>query len=63
MSSTMITLQYRSQLYNIEAEPFETVRDSYKRAWYIVKNYDNYSYDELYSQSLMLINREKGMQY
>lgn len=59
----MITLQYKSRLYNIEVEPFESVRDSYKRAWYIVKNYDKHSHAELYSQSLMLINREKGMQY
>lgn len=59
----MITIQYRHKLYNIKKEPFESVQQSYKRAWFIIKNYDKYSYDELYSLSLMMINESNGMVY
>jgi len=40
----MISLYYAGQMYNIEQEPFETTEDSYKRAWYIIKNYGKYNY-------------------
>lgn len=59
----MISIQYKNMMYEIEQEPFETLDDSYTRAWFIVKNYDNYPYDELYSLSLIMINKNKGMQY
>jgi len=51
------------KLYNIEQEPFETIEDSYKRGWFIVKNYDKYKKDELYSLSIITLNFEKGMTY
>jgi hypothetical protein len=59
----MITILYQGKLYNIQQEPFETVEDSYKRGWHIVKNYDKYTYDELYSLSLIMLNKNKGMVY
>ncbi len=59
----MISIQYLGKIYNIEQEPFESLQDSYKRGWYIIKNYDKYKKDELYSLSIMMINREKGMIY
>lgn len=59
----MISLQYQGKIYNFEAEPYETVEDSYKRAWFMVKNYDNYKHDELYSLAIMMINKNKGMVY
>ena len=62
----MISLQYKGKIYNIEVEPFETMIDAYKRAWYIVKNYDSYSYknlNELYSLSIIMNNKNKGMNY
>lgn len=63
-STNMICLEYQGKIYNIEVEPFETIEDSYKRAWFIVKNYDKYSeYNELYSLSIMMINKNKGMIY
>lgn len=55
----MIVLQYAGKLYNIEQEPFETVEDTYKRAWYIVKNNDK----NAYSNSIIMLNKTKGMEY
>ena len=59
----MITIQYQGKLYNIQQEPCETIEDSYKRGWYIVKNYDSCSYVELYSLSIIMLNKNKGMIY
>ncbi len=59
----MITIQYQGALYNIQQEPFENIEDSYKRGWYIVKNYNKYSYDELYSLSIIMLNKNKGLIY
>lgn len=59
----MISIQYKGKLYNIEQEPFESIEESYKRGWYIVKNYDKYDYNQLYSLSIIMINKNKGMIY
>ena len=61
----MISLQYHGKIYNIETEPFETIEDSYRRAWYIVKEIDGTSEDiaTIYSSSIMMINKNKGMVY
>jgi len=62
----MISLQYQGKIYNINIEPFETMEDAYKRAWFIVKKYHEYSYDEydeLVSLSIMMNNKNKGMNY
>lgn len=59
----MISIQYQGKIYNIEQEPFESIEESYKRAWYIVKNYDKYDYNQLYSLSIIMINKNKGMIY
>lgn len=60
----MISLQYKGKLYKIDVEPFETIEESYKRAWFIVKNFEKYTnYKELYSASLIMINKNKGMSY
>lgn len=59
----MISLQYQGKLFNIDTEPYETIEESYKRAWFMVKNYDNYKNDELYSLAIMMINKNKGMIY
>ncbi len=63
INNMIITLEYKGKLYSIEREPFETTEDSYKRAWYIVQNYDNFAYDQLYSMSIMKMNEKKGMHY
>ena len=60
----MIVIQYQGKIYNIQQEPFESIEDSYKRGWFIVKNYQKYdSYRELYSLSIIMINKNKGMIY
>ncbi len=59
----IVTLEYKGRFYSIEREPYELIEESYKRAWYIVQNYDKYSYDQLYSMSIMMINKKKGMEY
>lgn len=59
----MISLQYRGKIYTIDVEPHETVEDSYKRAWFMVKNNNLYPRDELYSLAIMMINKNKGMIY
>lgn len=59
----MISLIYRGKLYNIPQEPFEPIEESYTRAWYIVKRYTEASFPELYSASIMMINKNKGMVY
>jgi hypothetical protein len=55
----MIVLQYQGKMYSIEQEPFETIEDTYKRGWYIVKNYDS----NAYSKSLLMLNESKGLTY
>ena len=47
----------------IDKEPFETLEETYERGWFIIKNYDNYDYNELISQSIININSKKGMEY
>ena len=62
----MISLQYRGRIYNIETEPFETIEESYKRGWYIVKQLSNTNTDNIssiYSSSIIMINKNKGMIY
>lgn len=55
----MIVLQYQGKMYSIEQEPFETIEDTYKRAWYIVKNYDS----NAYAKSLIMLNESRGLIY
>ena len=60
----MITIQYQGSLYKIAQEPFETTEDSYRRGWFIIKNYDKYkTYEELYSESVIMLNTLRGMTY
>lgn len=56
-----LSLYYKLKIYNIKKEPFELLEDTYRRAWFIVKNYDNYEYNELYS--LSIINNNSSMEY
>jgi hypothetical protein len=60
----MITIQYQGAFYNISQEQFETVEDSYRRGWYIVKNYNKFeNYEQLYCESIIMLNTLKGMSY
>lgn len=58
----MIKIMCCGRMYNIEQEPYETIEDTYKRGWNIIKN-DGIS-DECYSNSIMMLNSEnRGMTY
>lgn len=71
----MISLQYQGKIYNIETEPFETTEESYKRGWFIVKQLscdssnncnnckDTNDIASIYSSSIIMINKNKGMIY
>ena len=57
----MISISYKGKLYNIPREPFETMEDSYKRGWYIIKSDE--TFDIAYSSSIMIVNKNKGLVY
>ena len=60
----MITIYYCGKIYKVEKEPFETNENAYKRAWYIVKNYDKIeNITELISLSKININKTNDMVY
>lgn len=57
--SDYITILYNNNIYIIMKEPFETLNETYNRGWYIVKNYNLYEYNLLYS--LSIINNNKNV--
>jgi hypothetical protein len=57
----MIIIPYKGKLYNIPREPFETIEESYKRGWYIIKSEEKY--EIACSLSIMMLNKNKGMVY
>ena len=50
-------------IYKIDKEPFETNKDVYKRGWYIINNYNSKDIKTLISESIMELNKNKGMDY
>lgn len=60
---TSIALQYCGEIHILKSEPYETIQDSYERAWYILKNITKYPLKMLYSLSIIKINEKKGMIY
>lgn len=59
----MILINYNNKIYKIEKEPNELDEDTYKRGWFIIKNYNKYPYVELISRSIIYLNNEYGMIY
>jgi len=55
-----IIIIYDNNIYKIEKEPYETDENTYKRGWYIIKNYDNKNYDELVQKSIIYLNENKN---
>jgi len=47
-------------IYKINKLPFETDENTYKRGWFIIKNYSLYDYDELISRSIIYLNENKN---
>ena len=56
IKNNIIVINYNNKLYKIEKEPYETIIDTYKRGWYIVKNYGTMEYKKLYSLSIIKNN-------
>jgi hypothetical protein len=54
-----IIIIYDNNIYKIEKEPFETDENSYKRGWYIIKNYNN-NYDKIIGDSIIYLNEKKN---
>jgi hypothetical protein len=47
-------------IYKIRKLPFETDENTYKRGWFIIKNYNSFEYDELISRSIIYLNENKN---
>jgi len=59
--STYIIIIYDNHIYKIEKEPFETDENTYKRGWFIIKNYEKYeNYDEIITRSIIYLNENKN---
>jgi hypothetical protein len=54
---------HNNNIYFIDIDPYETIQETYERGWFIIKNYDNYEYNELVSLSIIKLNEKKGMTY
>ena len=62
-NSEYISILYENIIYIIMKEPFETIKETYNRGWFIVKNYNNYDYKKLYSLSIINNNIDNNMYY
>tara|TARA_B100000795_G_C22805557_1_gene444642 strand:+ start:7785 stop:7976 length:192 start_codon:yes stop_codon:yes gene_type:complete len=56
---------YNKGIINIiDREPYETNLDVYRRGWYIINNKNmELNYNKLISDSIININKNKGMVY
>lgn len=59
MNSHIIIIA-NNYIYKIEKEPYETDENTYKRGWYIIKNYKNGDYEEIIGKSIKYLNEEKN---
>lgn len=47
-------------IYKIRKLPYETDENTYRRGWYIIKNFNSFDYDELISRSIIYLNEYKN---
>jgi len=47
-------------IYKIRKLPYETDENTYRRGWFIIKNYNSYEYEELISRSIIYLNECKN---
>ena len=47
-------------IYKIRKLPFETDENTYRRGWFIIKNFNSFDYDELISRSIIYLNEYKN---
>ena len=59
MNSHIIIIA-NNYIYKIEKEPYETDENTYKRGWYIIKNYEKGDYEEIIGKSIKYLNEEKN---
>ncbi len=58
--SSFIIIIYDNSIYKIEKEPFETDENTYKRGWFIIKNYNKGTYNEIVNNSIKYLNENKN---
>jgi len=54
-----IIIIHNNFIYKIRKLPYETDENTYKRGWFIIKNYDKYENEELISRSIIYLNEIK----
>jgi hypothetical protein len=47
-------------IYKIRKLPFETDENTYRRGWFIIKNFNSFEYNELISRSIIYLNEYKN---
>jgi hypothetical protein len=47
-------------IYKIKKLPYETDENTYRRGWFIIKNYNSFEYEELISRSIIYLNEYKN---
>jgi hypothetical protein len=56
-----IVVIHENAIYDIEKEQFETDENTYKRAWYMIKNQNVFTtLSELISRSFIYLNEKKN---
>lgn len=64
MQADNIIIYNKGLLFTIDREPFETNASVHKRGWYIINNKNNETNNnKLISESIININKNKGMIY
>ena len=58
--SSFIIIIYDNFIYKIEKEPYESDENTYKRGWYIIKNYNKGKYEEIVNNSIKYLNENKN---
>jgi hypothetical protein len=59
-----ILIYHKGLIHVIDKEPYETIGDVYKRGWFIINNKGNETnIQKLVSDSIIEINKNKGMDY
>lgn len=59
-----ILINHNGKIYIIDKDLFETTEETYKRGWFIIREYDKYkNYNELVSRSYIYMNQKKEMIY
>lgn len=59
-----ILIYNKGIIHIIDKEPYETISDVYKRGWYIINNKGGeLDLKKLISDSIININKNKGMEY